>query len=980
MKTINKYTILIIFLIISTNLIKCDMDFNKVKKNKKNNKQNNNLINKKAKRKLDEIPDLSGLEYEDLKIHFDFYNFDYTIPTDLANYKTLFINAINKSANILQSILKICKTSQNLIMPEMAFKTYKIEKYDTELFTSSPQYDFNFGVFFRFADDIDKKLAIPEIMVTDDYYDIPRFGLINLNNDISVYKLTSNFLNALMLHELTHLIGFMKDNIYFNNLIQDENESGVVHYYIKSTNVFNYAKKYFNCDSFKGVEIDIDGDIPHWSSRYLLGEYMTEFVYTEEQVISNFTLSLFKDLGYLQLKDPYKYTGGLMRFGKHKGCDFLDKKCIGDGKQFENEFYYPINDNINGEYEEPSCSSGRLSKTIHKLYLYSDSITKYFPGTFYGGLPQANYCPVSHYASSEILKIGLCSEKDSTSNIDLGESFSENSLCALSSFVKKNNPNYQLYTDKFSAVCFKMFCSEESLTIQVGEDFFVCPREGGKIESEEYFYGYLLCPDYNLICTAKVVCNNMFDCFTKNLEEKGNTYDYNYDSKTTQVLSSYATVARSYGYELTTNGICHKYCSHCDKNKKCLKCPPNYKLENNECIEKISNCATYNNDEICTECKENYVLIKEDENLFNCLLESSKGSQYFSETNNGITYYIKCSKKLENCFSCDSSTVCSNCDNNYGLVDGNCVDLSSKKYYFDTNDSKYKLCSSKLDGCETCTKDSKGEIYCIQCISTYAIVYGNPDKCVLESTIENDDSLFKDKDGKYYSCSDSKYHSVEKCLNCKNKDYCELCQNDYSLFNSKKLCLSDSDINEKKYYLDPTDNNYYLCSKKIQGCNKCEDGNTCIECNSDYGLDENNKCVLLSIAITKYYLDPITGKYVSCNKIENCDECSSASQCSKCQDGYKLNNNICEIIIENGGNYKVLAIVAIILSCIAILGVIAILLLLIKKGIFKAKSNKTDTSIIINKENDDDILSKKDEVNLNNKKRSIHNTVKVNNE
>ena len=109
---------------------------------------------------------------------------------------------------------------------------------------------------------------------------------------------------------------------------------------------------------------------------------------------------------------------------------------------------------------------------------------------------------------------------------------------------------------------------------------------------------------------------------------------------------------------------------------------------------------------------------------------------------------------------------------------------------------------------------------------------------------------------------------------------------------------------KKKYYLDPIDNNYYLCSKKIQGCNKCENANICIECNSDYGLDENNKCVLLSIAISKYYLDLSTGKYISCNKIENCEECSSATQCNKCQNGYRLNNNICEIIIENGGDYK----------------------------------------------------------------------------
>ena len=245
------------------------------------------------------------------------------------------------------------------------------------------------------------------------------------------------------------------------------------------------------------------------------------------------------------------------------------------------------------------------------------------------------------------------------------------------------------------------------------------------------------------------------------------------------------------------------------------------------CVELIENCKDYKEDNSCYECKENYVLAKENENKI-CLLESELKNQYISETENGKTYYIKCSDKIPNCFSCTSATSCTDCINNYGLVNGICTDLSSKNYYYDTQELKYKLCSSKIEGCETCSKNSDDMVYCIQCSSSYVFVY---DKCVLESIVQNNGTLFKDSDGKYYSCSDSKYHSVKNCLNCKNKDYCELCQKDYSLNNSKKFCLSDSDINENKHYLDPIDNNYYLCSKKIQGCNKCENGSSCIECN-----------------------------------------------------------------------------------------------------------------------------------------------------
>ena len=111
----------------------------------------------------------------------------------------------------------------------------------------------------------------------------------------------------------------------------------------------------------------------------------------------------------------------------------------------------------------------------------------------------------------------------------------------------------------------------------------------------------------------------------------------------------------------------------------------------------------------------------------------------------------------------------------------------------------------------------------------------------------------------------------------------------------------------KKYYLDPTDGFYYLCSKKINGCNKWDNGNTCLECNSEFGLDENNKCIHLSER-SKYYLDPITLRYASCSKIENCEECSS-TQCLKCKSRFKLRNSICEKD-ENNDKYK-----AIVIAC-----------------------------------------------------------------
>ncbi len=104
-----------------------------------------------------------------------------------------------------------------------------------------------------------------------------------------------------------------------------------------------------------------------------------------------------------------------------------------------------------------------------------------------------------------------------------------------------------------------MHCSDKSLTIQINNTFIVCPREGGKIASFG-FDGYLLCPDYNLICSGTVLCNDMFDCVEKKSLLKNVVYDY--DSKTSQ---DYDTIKKEKitenAFELSNNGKCPINCA-----------------------------------------------------------------------------------------------------------------------------------------------------------------------------------------------------------------------------------------------------------------------------------------------------------------------------------------------------------------------------------------------------------------------------------
>ena len=1046
-----------------------------IKDTKLMNETSNPLTKKKeyAKRKLAYD---NETYYEPLKIYLDLYNFEDKIPSSLLNYKNRFITAMNKAKTTLESFIKFYALHQSMEISDAKIRSWGIEKWDTKYYGDNPNrelfLDFITNVFFfKFFSLGNDNMASAEIVYVDGERS-PIMGVITLNNNFPENKLSQDYLNALMLHQFTHLLGFHQTILtnddftnewqyeYFDGIIQEEEVGDSIKYYLDdeySPNVIEYANKYFGCteesELINKIYLEIDNyNNIHWPSRFFLGEYMTKFNYPEEQVISGFTLSFLKDLIYLKIENFY--TGGLMRFGKNQGCNFFNKKCMNDGVKFENDFYYPSD--FNFDSNENSCSSGRLSRTVHKLHLY-DSIPleyKYFEGehTFYGGLISTNYCPISEYETynEDNIYINSCSKKGVISNDAkniFGEAISDNSFCILNTLVKNDITNLPSSYSQVRAGCYNMFCTSRSLTIQVGEDFIVCPREGGHKKLNNY-NGYILCPDYNLICTGvsdeeEELCNDMFDCINRKIEEK-TTYDYDYISQTTQDSSKYpgSLITTDIGEE-TDKGICPKNCIQCKINtgcfqcredygligtnennpnekiqckeleflennpyyKKnnlifypcsencltcqdkdtCLSCDTNYKIENGKCKEKVENCAQYEGEK-CSQCKTNYYLVKEGEETY-CVDDANEGNYYYSETLGESTYYVKCSFKIPHCNKCLAENNCIECINNnkderFAIINDNhisCEDLSTNKYYLDSVDGKYKECSNQLDNCQTCKTNEYNVLNCLSCSSQdYILVHSDIDKCISSIDIGNNYNFFSDDGQNYYSCSNSQYHSVEYCLNCRNKETCLSCQEGYVLLNSNKLCISNDKILKKNYF--KIDNNYYLCSEKIKGCESCTDAETCLECNIAFDLDENNKCISSALSATRYYKDPTTGKYISCEKIENCEECSSSTECTKCQNGYQLDNSSCkEINIndekQNNNNkdndynkLKGLAIGAIILACLAIVAsILAVVFVFFKNLIFKKtkKIDRTDSANINNEE--------VDEIVVQSSKRTIKN-------
>ena len=181
---------------------------------------------------------------------------------------------------------------------------------------------------------------------------------LNLNFDFDLDE-SNQYLKTMILHQFTHILGFYNQsfpNFQIANgdiskiitTLDSDRRSNVKREYIHSPKVMEYVKKYYGCDeTIVGLDLeDQDGRTnSHWDARVLLGEYMNSEPYYPEQVISEFTLALLEDSGWYEIN---YYTGGLMRYGKHKGCKFLIDDCS-NPSMFKNEFF-----NLDESSETPS--------------------------------------------------------------------------------------------------------------------------------------------------------------------------------------------------------------------------------------------------------------------------------------------------------------------------------------------------------------------------------------------------------------------------------------------------------------------------------------------------------------------------------------------------------------------------------------------------------------------------------------------------
>ena len=787
-----------------------------------------------SKRTLDNI-DKDG--FKDFNICLDLCNFEEEIILyNLQDKRDLFVEGMKKAISTLKTLLRVKPPQFNYKFTDDLIEDIGINKWNKSLIGNETDkgmidLDIDLFIFVRF----DNKENMGELTLASalvEYLESgngkPLLGLVNINREIDYSKENSlQYFEGTIIHEFTHILGF--SNFYFtnffNNVFTKVDDFGIKRSYINSTKVVEVGKKYFNCDSLEGIALeDFGGEGTvgsHWEARILLGDYMNGEAFTSEEIISEFTLALLEDSGYY--KANY-YTGGLMQFGKNKGCDFLNKKCIENGKldpKYSNEFFY----NIYSKYQnfDTSCSSDRQSRTYHILFLYN-SLQKryqYYKNPAISGYSSAEYCPVSIEDNDEeknAYYVGHCSERGSgeygsriyydynnTSKFHksgeikdiIAESHSGNSFCVLSSLISKSKENYEYYSNTIRAVCYQMHCSNRSLTIQINNDFIVCPRAGGKINATNYD-GYLSCPDYNLICSGSVLCNDMFDCVEKKSLLKDDII-YDYETKTTQDLEVIKNESFSDdAYELSTNGKCCQYCSQCNELNKCIKCRNNFGI-----VEFTENAITKR------ECKS--------------IDELNNG--YYKNEENSI--YYKC---IDNCKECSNDSECITCKEGYSKSTKN-----NNKCFLSINKCK------EYDDFEKCTKCELG----YEAFGNGTICKIGIDKC-----IEVDNNGYCTKCEENFILSNYKCHKkIEKCQVYEVDEKCKKCEEGYTFEENDRLNCKN--INEfEEYYTKDNGLSYFKCDgtseENIKNCKKCNYNNDkliCNECKDNY-INKDNKCYL----------------------------------------------------------------------------------------------------------------------------------------
>lgn len=293
--------------------------------------------------------------------------------------------------------------------------------------------------------------------------------------------------------------------------------------YVSTPKVLKKAREYYKCQNLIGMELEHMGGsgsaYNHWSKRALNTEFMIADSYGENY-ISELSLALLEDSGWYKV--DYSKAQGI-KWGKGKGCDFLNEKCINEipSKHFlkKNTFTYTtkFKNEFCTNFNEEKCSINRKFRGICAVREFQGKgvippefnyFSKYTENqNDIGGIIEfGEYCtyPIEMRDKDSVASIGNCITGEIIRK-EAGEKICENCRCFHSSLLKEKKKNITDDEESgYNAVCYEAKCkidqnSKPYLAILIEDNELRCPYGGGKLTVEGYD-GEIECPHYSDIC------------------------------------------------------------------------------------------------------------------------------------------------------------------------------------------------------------------------------------------------------------------------------------------------------------------------------------------------------------------------------------------------------------------------------------------------------------------------------------------------
>jgi hypothetical protein len=460
---------------------------------------------------------LQTISWTPLRIYIDYTTLDSqlgTISADLINNLKTLMNSVSSA---FTSLINVKAAASNL----------SITTCDSKI-TIDPTVQSGIAadlVIFPYVDTsfADTTEAAAAYCSQDATTNRPLAGYVAFNKNMDFTKKNAMYYNSLLvLHEVNHILSFssslfdqFKDasgnSIPLAQVQISRTVNGVSRNMIATPKVLATAQKHFNCNTLEGLELENQGGDgtagSHWEERIMAGDFMIGESYSEN-VISDMTLALMEDSGWYQVN---YYTGGLFRYGKNRGCDFVNTKCVNSGiTNFPIEFSTTIGEQV--------CFAGRTSRGVSSLQSGKtvDTFYQYFADTSYGGVTNADFCPIPVDNSSvDTYFPDNCWMGNSIYPPSMGETIGSSSNCFISSLTPQGDNTVTAYVGKSNPICYSTTCNADgTYIVTIGSNSVTCPTAGGTVTLSG-FDGSIICPEYNFICTRSVTCGDTLDCISK---------------------------------------------------------------------------------------------------------------------------------------------------------------------------------------------------------------------------------------------------------------------------------------------------------------------------------------------------------------------------------------------------------------------------------------------------------------------------------